>query len=264
MDGKWVDVWLAKENPAAARVGVVRTNWAEPVWAVARWGAYANSFSPFWQKMGVEMLAKCAEMLSLRKAFPAELSGLYTAEEMGQADSELPIPTQTVATKQPAKPEPILVTVVDNSTTIAPKPVQAQQDAQQDIPAHKTTKTQAKATERATAAPSAFGEVLASRPPKDCSWRGGLTIRRVGQGKPTTKGSNRYPILLDVGGTEQWASCFDDKVMQAAQDALGGQAVSGFVQEGQYGWTLYGIRTVLESIEQQSAPVAVEEDHIPF
>lgn len=57
--------------------------------ATARWSEYApadiGSTSAFmWRKMPHTMLAKCAEALALRKAFPGQLAGLYAAEEMAQ------------------------------------------------------------------------------------------------------------------------------------------------------------------------------------
>ncbi len=83
-DGVWKDVWLEKAPPAAAKVAALRTDFKEPLWAVATWAAYVQS-SPMWSKMGPTMLAKCAESLALRRGFPQELSGLYTSEEMDQA-----------------------------------------------------------------------------------------------------------------------------------------------------------------------------------
>jgi hypothetical protein len=145
----------------------------------------------------------------------------------------------------------------------APAPRQAAQEAPQAAPAPKAAPTPALAPERAPAAHSAFGEVMASRPAKDCTWRQGLTVQKVGQGKPTAKGGQRWPILFGTAQGEQWASCFDQTLMQAAQDAMGGEQVEAFIQEGQYGWTLYGLRLPVESAQPEAATVP-PDDGIPF
>ena len=119
-DGQWTDVWLAQEPPAAAKVGVLRKGWPEPMWGVATMASYGKQ-SPTWKQMPDMMLAKCAESIALRKAFPDDISGLYVREEFG--DTEVPelrhnAPTATVT---PLRASPVAVEVVDHSTgEIAP------------------------------------------------------------------------------------------------------------------------------------------------
>lgn len=93
-DGVWRDAWVLDEAPTVARVGVLRSDFKEPCFGVARFGSYVqlgkDGFpTKMWKTMPDVMLAKCAEALALRKAFPQELSGLYSTDEMGQADNTL-------------------------------------------------------------------------------------------------------------------------------------------------------------------------------
>lgn len=106
-DGEWRDVWLSNTSPFAARVGILRSDFKVPLYSTARFDAYAQrnkegQLNRMWKTMGDVMIAKCAEALGLRRAFPQELSGLYTNDEMAQASNE----TVEVVERHPPEPAP--------------------------------------------------------------------------------------------------------------------------------------------------------------
>jgi phage recombination protein Bet len=88
------------EHPNWAKVTVYRYGRNDdriPYTATARWNEYVQMYKDkqtgeqrpnrMWKTMPFLMLGKVAEALALRKAFPDELSGVYTNEEMDQADA---------------------------------------------------------------------------------------------------------------------------------------------------------------------------------
>jgi phage recombination protein Bet len=98
-DGQWSDVWLSAKPPAAAKTTIWRKGSSHPFIGVARFADY-NAGQGLWTKMGPTMIAKCSEALALRKAFPANLSGVYSTDEMEQVEVQ-PV-TVTAAPALPA------------------------------------------------------------------------------------------------------------------------------------------------------------------
>ena len=90
-DGSWRPVWVGAWGlPIAARVTIHRNG--EPFTAVALFDEYKQTkyggeLTAVWAQRPAGQLAKCAEALAWRMAFPQDLSGIYADEEMGQADN---------------------------------------------------------------------------------------------------------------------------------------------------------------------------------
>jgi phage recombination protein Bet len=92
-DGQWRDVWLDREPPAAARIGIWREGYREPLYRTANLTSFVQTTkggepAAMWRTMPEVMLLKCAEAQALRAAFPNHLGGVYATEEMGQAQND--------------------------------------------------------------------------------------------------------------------------------------------------------------------------------
>lgn len=81
-----------KADKLVSSTSYVKKQTKDGTWHEVSVTSYLDEYKPnyksqFWDTKPHIMLDKCAEALALRKAFPNELSGLYTSEEMDQAQN---------------------------------------------------------------------------------------------------------------------------------------------------------------------------------
>lgn len=73
-------------------ISVINTDFPQPQTATALFKSYCKQYNGnptgLWATMPDVMILKCAEALALRKAFPQDLSGIYTSDEMEQAKND--------------------------------------------------------------------------------------------------------------------------------------------------------------------------------
>lgn len=76
--------------PSHCTVKVWRKSSSRPFSATVKFSEYTTG-KQMWASMPETMIAKVAEAHALRKAFPQDLSGIYTTDEMDQADKATPV-----------------------------------------------------------------------------------------------------------------------------------------------------------------------------
>uniref|UniRef100_A0A6H2A0R5 Putative DNA recombination protein n=1 Tax=viral metagenome TaxID=1070528 RepID=A0A6H2A0R5_9ZZZZ len=148
--------------PVKAQVTVYRMiqGTRAPFAATARFSEYAQSMKDGklirqWEKMPFLMLSKCAEALALRKAFPADLSGVYVEEEVQVMEDGKP-------TKSKTKPVEAAVVEADPDKEVKNR-IGALMRVLGKKPAEDTPEAWSKAVEEATGialAPGNYEEIV--------------------------------------------------------------------------------------------------------
>lgn len=123
------------------KVRVWRRDWPRPSVGVAYWAEYVQTVrdrqtgkarpTAMWGRMPHVMLAKCAESVALRRAFPEDMSGLYTGEEMGNA------PGWQGATPRVAAHEPAAVSVPERHPPTVLSRVETRVEQRVEVPSVK-------------------------------------------------------------------------------------------------------------------------------
>lgn len=106
-DGMEVDVTTTPQGvPVKATAKVYRKDRRFPSVGIALMAEFRKD-TPIWKSMPSVMLTKCAKTIALREAFPQEMNGLYTEEEM---------PAAYATPAEDGKPAPATVIPADKLT----------------------------------------------------------------------------------------------------------------------------------------------------
>jgi phage recombination protein Bet len=272
-DGVWVDVWLAKTPPMAAKVGVRRSSFVDPLFAVAIWSEYAQTQGNMWAKFPSVMLAKCAEMIALRRAFPAELSGLYSTEEMSQADDHVAVSVvqaPVAATRKVERAQAQIPAAAGISNEVIHTDTATYVES--EIVEAPKAKPAPKAKTAHAVDPAGKINHRASRVPEEAAIGKPVYIRNVGESKPTKIGTSRTGILVRDSkdeSNEWWVSCFDAKLVDICRSVMKSSLLFQLLAvTNDKGITLYGVREHDEESapaeEEVPQPKPIDIDEIPF
>lgn len=155
-DGSWRPVWVkAWGSPIGARITITRDG--EPFVGVAMFDEYKQTkkngdLTQMWAQRPAGQIAKCAEALAWRLAFPQDLAGVYVEEELQHADRQEPEQPVTGAgvaglrdiVQPPAEEEPVDAEVVEEPAA-PPRDWAAEAEALTDVSALRALYTEAEA-----------------------------------------------------------------------------------------------------------------------
>lgn len=119
----------------SASISVVNKEFPQPQQATALFKSYAQTYNGqlqgLWATKTDVMLLKCAESLALRKAFPEEVSGIYSNEEMDQARNDIEAINVDFSTLQ-KEPAQVNLSPVNPEPPAQETPTQAPVGTQQE------------------------------------------------------------------------------------------------------------------------------------
>ena len=180
-------------NKATVTVWKIVEDQRVPFTRSARWSEFVQTtkdgtVTRFWAKMPFLMLGKVAEALALRAAFPQELSGLYTHEEMGQADNDRdnePARPAIAAAPRQQKAAPAAEPVENRTTSAGAQPQRPQPTTEpapkaSNLPANgaelfqRLTDFDAKLAKEGTCKPGELLDHVLSQGVKVCGYPGTL------------------------------------------------------------------------------------------